>query len=250
MLHSYYGGDASLIIPHLANGYSKPAAEYVHAEYLSYTQAYAAGGLISNVDDLAKWFRALCAGALIERGTLERAWKPYQLQDSTPVSYGYGWMLSSYKGHRLVEHNGLLPGFANYMIGLPDDDIFVVALSNNDSISTRTERLAFELVALALGQPYQPPDSISISQKPLSVYAGQYNSQYGEALAVLQEGSKLYLVNTNAQKVALQPSSIAAFFTPDLPGAQVTFTFSSDQEVTAITWAPRQLPPIHALKIN
>jgi CubicO group peptidase (beta-lactamase class C family) len=250
MQRSCYGGDVSQVIPKLVSGYSKPATEYVHAEYLSYTQVYAAGGLISTVDDLAKWFAALCAGRLLRTETSERAWNPYHLQNGESVPYGYGWMLSSHDGHRMIEHNGLLPGFSTYLIGLPEDDIFAAVLSNNDYQSTRPERLAFELVTLASGQPYQTPNSMVLPPKQLPVYAGQYQSQYGEVLTVMQEGDDLFLVNTNAQKVALRPRSSHVFFTPDLPGAQVTFSFGSDQDVTALTWDPRQLPAIQAKKIT
>jgi CubicO group peptidase (beta-lactamase class C family) len=250
MQHSWYGGNVSQVIPKLVSGYSKPAAEYVHAEYLSYTQAYAAGGLVSTVDDLAKWFSALCTGKLLSADIVKRAWEPYHLQDGEPVSYGYGWMLSAYNSHSMIEHNGLLPGFSTYLIGLPEEAIFAAVLSNNDSQSTRPERLAFELVTLALGQPYKTPDSIELPQRQASQYTGQYQSPYGETLTVIQEEDDLFLVNTNAQKVMLHPSSPHTFFTPDQPGAQVSFSFAAGQQASVLTWAPRQLPAIQAMKIT
>ena len=56
------------VIPRRAAGYARTGDRIVNAQYLSMTQPYAAGALISTVDDLAKWDAALAAGRVVQRG--------------------------------------------------------------------------------------------------------------------------------------------------------------------------------------
>ncbi len=248
MRHSYYDGTSSRVIPKLVSGYSGQGPGYSHAEYLSYTQVYAAGGLIATVDDLADWYIALCNGQMIQKTSLQRAWNPYILAEGRSCLYGYGWMLSTYQGHRLVEHYGLIPGFANYLIGLPDDDIFVAVLSNYDGKIGQPERLSFELAALTLELPYRPPTPIELSPEKLQAYTGQYQAQDSAVLTVQFEASGLVLQTADGQSRAIQPISPSKFFFPQFPASEVHFVLDINQQVRELNWIPRQRIPIQALK--
>ena len=50
-------------------------------------------------------------------------------------NYGYGWMLSSYKGHYRVEHGGNIDGFSASVAFFPSDKIGIVVLANQDRSS-------------------------------------------------------------------------------------------------------------------
>jgi D-alanyl-D-alanine carboxypeptidase len=248
MRHSYYAGTSSQVIPKLASGYSGLGPNYRHPEYLSYTQVYAAGGLIASVDDLATWYLALCSGQVIRKTNLQRAWSPYILSNGSSSRYGYGWMLSTYQGHRLVEHYGLLPGYANYLIGLPDDNIFVAVLSNCDGKIGQPERLTFELATLALEQPYHSPAPIVLSSEKLQAYTGQYLAQDGTVLMVQSEAGGLILQTADGQSWTLQPLSPVKFFFPQVPISEVNFVLNMDQQAIELNWLPRQKIPIQAMK--
>ena len=47
-------------------------------------------------------------------------------------TYGFGWMLSSYKGHYRVEHGGNIDGFSASTCFFPTDSIGIIVLSNQD----------------------------------------------------------------------------------------------------------------------
>lgn len=47
-------------------------------------------------------------------------------------NYGYGWMLSSYKGHYRVEHGGNIDGFSANVALYPSDSIGVIVLTNQN----------------------------------------------------------------------------------------------------------------------
>ena len=53
---------------------------FVNAPYLSMTQPYAAGSLLSTVDDLAIWSDAVFAGKLVRKEWLSKAFTPYRLR--------------------------------------------------------------------------------------------------------------------------------------------------------------------------
>ncbi|RYD77738.1 MAG: serine hydrolase, partial [Sphingobacteriales bacterium] len=50
-------------------------------------------------------------------------------------TYGFGWMLSSYKGHYRVEHGGNIDGFSASACFFPTDSIGIVVLTNQDGSS-------------------------------------------------------------------------------------------------------------------
>ncbi len=51
------------------------------------------------------------------------------------ANYGYGWMLSSYKGHYRVEHGGNIDGFSASVAFFPAENIGIVVLTNQNGSS-------------------------------------------------------------------------------------------------------------------
>ena len=66
--------------------------------------------------------------------------------------YGYGWSVANWNGRRVIMHGGSLNGFKSDLRYLPDDDVCVVVLANNDA--TRAAQIAEMLTRLALGENY------------------------------------------------------------------------------------------------
>src|SRR5215472_4703337 len=48
-------------------------------------------------------------------------------------TYGCGWFVTSYLGHRQVQHSGHIDGFSALVSFLPQDRIGLVLLSNRDN---------------------------------------------------------------------------------------------------------------------
>jgi len=114
MTHSYYGSASRVLPRRISRDYGRDRNGVTNAAYISMTQPFAAGSLLSSVDDLALWNEALLSNALIKKESRERAWTPFKLNDGTNTGYGYGWSISEYEGHRLVEHGGGIMGFSTY----------------------------------------------------------------------------------------------------------------------------------------
>jgi CubicO group peptidase (beta-lactamase class C family) len=53
-----------------------------------------------------------------------------QSKEIGPRNYGMGWVISSYRGHRMLWHNGGIDGFYALLSLLPDENLGVVILTN------------------------------------------------------------------------------------------------------------------------
>lgn len=232
MEHSYYGS-ASRIIPRRIPGYAKGNSGFENAPYLSMTQPYAAGSLLSSVDDLATWNEALLAGKLIKRETLERAFRPYKLKDGTNTGYGYGWFNSDYQGHRFIEHGGGIHGFTTYALAVPEDQIYVALLTNSAIEGRNPEPLAFRTAALALGKPYKEPVAITLPEKDLDPLVGVYLNAQNEERTITRQGAKIFSQRAGGGRSEILPSSQTEFFfTDDM--ARIEFTRDEKGEVTGL----------------
>ncbi len=92
-LSNTYFDTADIIIPGMVRGYGKEGAGFRNADFWSMTIAWAAGGLISNTEDLYKWHQGLFSYKILKKEVLEKAFIPFKLKDGRTTEYGYGWLL-------------------------------------------------------------------------------------------------------------------------------------------------------------
>jgi CubicO group peptidase (beta-lactamase class C family) len=247
MSSTFYDPDPGRIVPHLVSGYSRVPGGYANAEYFSLTHFHAVGGLTSTVDDLARWFAALRAGTLISAQSFRSMWTPYRLRDGRSARYGYGWWLGTCLGQPAAEHYGSRPGFSNYLLALPDDDLLVVILSNDDGKLNRVEHLAVELAGAALGKPYQPPAPFPLPAPELGRLAGTYRTREGTLLTLVFEAGQLTLRNPAGEQFMLQPMTPGEFFFPEIPESRLVFS-GEENGGTTLEWRPRRGIPVQARK--
>jgi D-alanyl-D-alanine carboxypeptidase len=87
---------------------------------------YGGGGLISNMEDLARFHRMAATGALFEDAALNAALitpSPQSLE-SGRARYGMGFFIREYAGETCYEHSGFWGTLAVYC---PETDITVAA---------------------------------------------------------------------------------------------------------------------------
>jgi CubicO group peptidase (beta-lactamase class C family) len=143
--------DSKPHLPDHATGYLRPHRQPV---FIDMTEAYAAGGLYSTVEDLYRWDRALQSERLVSRAILDAMFHPsVACADGScglPAGegYGYGWFIDSDKGHTLVSHTGRVDGFLSFNGFYPQDGIDVIVLSNIET--TDVSGIAFHLGEMTL----------------------------------------------------------------------------------------------------
>jgi CubicO group peptidase (beta-lactamase class C family) len=117
-----------------ASGYHNRKG-YQNATYISSTLPYAAGGLMSTIDDLSLWQQALTANTLLKKETLQKAYTNYTLNNGEKINYGYGWNIKTISNEVSYEHGGSIMGFKSMGVYIPSKGIYVVTLTNCDCIS-------------------------------------------------------------------------------------------------------------------
>lgn len=109
-----------------------------------------AASIYSSVHEIGNWMRMLLAGGtwngetMLSEASLQQMWRPHVSTSpgtgSGPdtadfKSYGMGWFLSLERGHKLVEHDGGMPGFLSKVSLMPAEQFGFVVLNNrNDGV--------------------------------------------------------------------------------------------------------------------
>ncbi len=144
-------------VPHRAYGHTKEKDGWRETDQSPTSAVLGDGGIYSSIDDLAKWDRALRQHTLLSAAEMQPALTSVQLSagqaefpDGRPVSYGFGWFLDPYKGHKRMSHNGETIGFLTTIQRLPDDDLTVIVLANRTDVSP--EKMALQIADLFLKQ--------------------------------------------------------------------------------------------------
>ncbi|HEV2863431.1 MAG TPA: serine hydrolase [Pyrinomonadaceae bacterium] len=242
MKHTFYGS-ASRLIPRRVPGYTRGESGFENAAYLSMTHPYAAGSLLSNVDDLALWDAALYTDRPVRQASLEKAFTPFKLNDGTPTGYGYGWSRTTYEGHTVVEHGGGINGFMTFALRMPEDRLYVAVLQNRDSAPPVPGDLALRLAAIAVGRPLRAPEPVKVQASDLAPLVGVYDIVGGEAYAVREKDGLLFVQPGGGPRLTGYPlSATEFFFSPDSLD-RLTFTKDAAGKVTGLRVTRRFGPP-------
>jgi len=113
-------------IPNRAYGYTLTDSGVVFSDQSLTSAVLGDGGIYSSLTDYFKWDQALYKDQLISAETWKRATTPYK------ESYGFGWRIDEYKGHRRMHHTGSTRGFRNVVRRFPDDRFTVLILTNRN----------------------------------------------------------------------------------------------------------------------
>ncbi|WP_253400584.1 serine hydrolase [Pontibacter sp. HSC-36F09] len=110
----------------------------------------AAGGIYTSVHDLSKWLIMLMNDGrygddlkqrLLTQKVIREQWTPQTIipyNGKSPFnthfrSYGLGWFLSDVKGHKEVSHTGGLPGMVSQVTMLPELNLGIIVLTNQQN---------------------------------------------------------------------------------------------------------------------
>lgn len=106
-----------------------------------------AGSINSTAFDMAQWLRFQLGGAALDgrrpvsEPTLEETHRPQMLirregpltalyPDARWLAYGMGWVASDYRGHTLLDHSGGIDGMTSLAALVPEEDLGVAILTN------------------------------------------------------------------------------------------------------------------------
>jgi hypothetical protein len=218
------------------------------------TSPYSAGSILSNVDDLFKWYVGMKNNKVLNKESLEKAHTSYKLSDGKLTGYGYGWELGNIQGSQTIKHVGRINGFVTYAVYLPIEKIFVAIFSNCDC-TDNLEDPASRMAAIILEKPYQW-SRIELSPKELEFYQAVYKSAHegqrmiayedGRLLYFSKGGSKSMLIPIEKNKFVIENSLTTLEFQRNSRGDITSYDLKGTG--IAITWT-RAAGEIETLKV-
>jgi D-alanyl-D-alanine carboxypeptidase len=229
-------GDALRIIPNRIPGYSRRGDDWSNAEFLSMTHPYAAGSLLSSVDDLARWDAAITRGQLLSDAGWQRAFSPVHLNDGRSTGYASGWMLGRIGPYETLEHGGGINGFSTHALRVPEAGLFVAVLTNSDNPLAGPTQLALRLADVALGGVMDEP-AVDVPEDRLREYVGVYRIDDSATRTIFLDDGRPYSQRTGGNRFELRPIGEDLFLFP-ASGTRLRFV-REDGEVRAAVMYPR-----------
>jgi len=182
------------LVPNRARGYRAEGdasddagdARFLHATYLSMSQAYAAGAVCSSVLDLLEWSRALAGGDVVGRDGYERMTRPDTLVDGSRIEYGYGFASAYVEGHHRVSHVGGMLGFSGQIARYDEDDVSIVVLANTGD--AKVAALENDLARIVLGLGDRSVKDLLLAPEELEPYTGTYDLDLARVTVAARDG--------------------------------------------------------------
>lgn len=286
VLHSGAGAGtgANVASPHAeVNDTVRPVAPFLS------DNTNPAGGIMSGAEDMAKWMMVqLDSGRVAGESRLFSPASTAQIwRDVTPVpinpappglphlrpnfgGYALGLGVRDYRGHKLLEHTGGLPGYVSKVAMIPDLRLGVVVLTNQES-GAAFNAIAYRVLDTYLGA--KPADYVGVYQKlatqgkaqladlerqaagsrdstsgpslPLARYAGTYRDEwYGDVSLAMENGVLVMRFSRSPSLVGdlrhwQHDSFIVRWRDRELRAdAYVTFALNPDGSIDQVKMAP------------
>jgi CubicO group peptidase (beta-lactamase class C family) len=234
MTHTGYERNQELVSGRVS-GYLQKDGRYLNAAFLHMSQLYAAGGLDSTVDDLARWDAAIDAGKLLKPASWARVFSPMKLSNGEMSDYAFGWVVSQFQGESVVSHAGGMPGFRSYVMRIPGQHVYIALLSNDESAEIQPEIVANKIAGIALGKPIVEPKEVHLTAPALEQFVGEYAAG-DEHLTVRRDGDRLFSQSPGDPEVEIFPTSAVEFLIKAFDG-KLTFIKDSNGRIAAVVEA-------------
>ena len=162
----------------------------------------AAGGIFSNIDELALWVKTQLRKGKYENKTLfsekqhQEMWAPQTLIPTTTKApyhshysaYGLGWFITDVKGYKQVSHTGGLEGMVTQVTLIPEINLGIIVLTNQQSGA------AFQTITNTIKNTYlKVPhiDYISLYSKSTAVNDNEANKILDEVWNTAQKNNAI-----------------------------------------------------------
>ncbi|MGE0588278.1 MAG: serine hydrolase domain-containing protein [Cyclobacteriaceae bacterium] len=159
------------IIPNMAEGYDTDKNFGLQkAAYMDWSSKAGGGSLVSTTLDLAKWNAALFGISILSEKSKKKMFTEY-------VESGYGWYIGKQFDKDYILMNGRAPGVCTHMGRYPEDETFIIVLSNINVYTPR--QIATDLAGILFNKPVDTPNlDHNLSDGESRELVGKY--QFGE----------------------------------------------------------------------
>jgi len=148
------------IIPNRARGYVKrDKGELSNAGLVDTSYKIPGGGLVSTVEDMAKFVIAVQNGTLVKKATFaqmsisqvnQEVWERTRVEQKVPKDkasqgYGFGWIIGTERRKEAIWHGGVQSGATTLIYLLPKKRLAIVVMMNLEGEAAELERFGDEL---------------------------------------------------------------------------------------------------------
>ena len=152
-----------------ALGYQPLGDDLAPADPIDMSVPYAAGAVRSTANDLVAWAHALDGDSILTAASKARLYK------AEKSNYAYGWVVNEVDGHTIYGHDGGIDGFESMYLRVPDQDLVIVAWTNNTGV--HPQPMAEAALNVALGGKVDPviePDVVPLDDAAAARIIGHY----------------------------------------------------------------------------
>lgn len=234
---------------------TKPPHEVFHTPaWWGSGQIYGPGALKASAKDVQRYLEIFRKHGVVDgeefvsKESMTAMMRP-QVTTPNGVSYGYGLIVGTYQGRRVIGHGGGIKGVSSYML-IGKDDITVTVLTNIAEVAAEN----FAMSVLETCWPKENADNpskdrkgesvcversayeniskdVQLEQSELALYAGHYETNERQTVDVTVAESGLQL-QIQQQSVQVKPCGNHQFHLPD--GKKVTFIVDESGKVRGI----------------
>ena len=195
----------------IATGHTLDGKKVVPSRPIHMSVPHAAGALLGNVRDLAKWSHALHHGKILKSDTYRQMIARTRLSDGTEHPYAFGLRYEDVRDKNAIAHGGGIFGFSTYALYVPSDDVFVAVLTNSDSPQTPPSITSLRLAALAMNDPYPSFAKADVAPSAIEPLLGLYKSELGERRFFARDGD-LFTRRADASDMPVHAAGDDRFF--------------------------------------
>ena len=206
------------VVKNRATGY-RPNRKGGFYEYMTTLNMVGDGGLITTINDLAKWDASFYNTSVFDNDFWKQMLRLGTLNNGEKTGYASGLATRKYKGLEVIHHSGSFVGYRTQFIRFPEAKFSVIVLANRTD--TDPSRMAYKTADLFLTNEYktqkqQKPKKeavrksrkkeFSISVKELKKLEGNYWNNKNKSSSKLQViDGVLNYVRSNGSKTKMRP---------------------------------------------
>ena len=142
-MHNTEYGKNTIKGKNYAKGY-KTLSQDNPLNYINMSIPYSAGGLVSNVSDMGIWAESFIHKTLISEEDYQEIFRKGE--------YGFGWSIFKIAGKKAYTHSGGIDGFTSMIVIFPENNSFIIILSNVEGEGGKLARIIATLAEKELNQ--------------------------------------------------------------------------------------------------
>jgi CubicO group peptidase (beta-lactamase class C family) len=202
MRDTHFHDDRTRVVRRRATGYQPKADGF--AIFATLFDRVGDGGLLTTIEDLARWDQNFDDARVGGREMIELALTPGRLNDGTRLTYAFGLTVREYRGLPQVSHGGIYNGFRAELLRFPTRKLSVACLCNLYNIDA--SRLAQSVADLYLAREYPRPAEGESAPPLATVSAEELQRRVGLYFAP-ETGATLELTLREGRLLASLPGS-------------------------------------------